>query len=368
MELVGVKQQKDLIIEIIHARINNVLLHGNFIQGPEVRELESRLEEYVGVKHCISCGNGTDALQLALMAHGIGAEDIVFTSAFSFFASAEAIAILGATPFFVDIKENTYNISPESLEKAIENNNRIGKKQAKAVIAVDLFGLPAEYDSLRSICKKHNLLLIEDAAQSFGGSYQKTKACGLADIACTSFFPAKPLGCYGDGGACFTNDDVIAEKIRSLCLHGKGSHKYDNIAIGMNSRLDTIQAAVLLEKIVLLEKEVHLRQKNFQFLYSTLNDKFTFQDELKGYQSALAQLTLRSQFQSREQILSTLGSHKIPHAIYYPKPLNNQLPLASCPSDFTPVAKKMSEEVFSIPCHAYLTEYELNKIASVLSQ
>ena len=288
MQFVDLAYQQQRIKNQLDTRIQAVLAHGNYIMGPEVKELEDKLAAYVGAKHAIGCASGTDALLLALMAYGVGPGDAVFTTPFTFIATAEVISLLGATPVFVDIDPQTFNLDPAKLELAIQalkqndqsiyplprSNSILDPRssplkrsapptsdlQPRGIIAVDLFGLPADYDTINSIAKSHGLLVIEDAAQSFGANYKGKKACALADIACTSFFPAKPLGCYGDGGMCFTDDDTLAEVIKSLRVHGKGGHKYDNVRIGINGRLDTLQAAILLAKFEIFPEEVDTSQ------------------------------------------------------------------------------------------------------------
>ena len=256
MEFRDLKQQYQLHKKEIDAAMQSVLNNADFVNGSQVRLLEAELAGYVGVKHCITCANGTDALQLALMTWNIGSGDAVFVPDFTFFSSGEVVPLAGATPVFADIDEDTYNISPQSLEVAIEyvlNNTDL---KPRVIVAVDLFGQPADFSALRCIADKYNLLILEDAAQGFGGKIKEKKACGFGDIATTSFFPAKPLGCYGDGGALFTDNDEWADLLRSYCVHGKGKDKYDNVRIGMNSRLDTLQAAVLLEKLKFFDDEI----------------------------------------------------------------------------------------------------------------
>jgi dTDP-4-amino-4,6-dideoxygalactose transaminase len=272
MKFIDLSVQQKRIRDKIENNILMVLDHGQYIMGPEVRRIEEKLGEFVGAKHAVSCASGTDALLMALMAYNIGPGDAVFTTPFTFIATAEVISLLGATPVFVDIDPNTFNIDPEKLEQAIravKNGSTdfpLPKPATalplspKGVIAVDLFGLPADYDKINTIADQHGLFVIEDAAQSFGAEYNGRKTCNLADIACTSFFPAKPFGCYGDGGMCFTNDDELSEIMESLRVHGKGSYKYDNVRIGINGRLDTIQAAILLAKFDIFPEEIRLRQ------------------------------------------------------------------------------------------------------------
>ena len=253
MEFIDLKAQYAGLKVQIDAGIQGVLAHGKFIMGPEVEEFEQALHEYSGKKHIITCASGTEALQLVFMAYGIGTGDAVFCPDVTFIASVEPACMMGATPVFCDIIPDTYNLCPKSLEQQIQNVLKAGIHKPKAVVAVDFLGNPAEYTALKVICEKYGLLLIEDAAQSFGGSYQRHKCTSLGDIACTSFFPAKPLGCYGDGGAVFTDSDEIAEICRSLRVHGKGESKYDNVRVGLNSRLDTLQAAILLPKLKALQ-------------------------------------------------------------------------------------------------------------------
>ena len=249
MDFIDLKAQQVRIQSEISKRIQAVLKSGQYIMGPEVYELEKNISEFVDAKHCISCSSGTDALLMSLMALDVGPGDAVFTSPFTFVATAEVIQLLGATPVFVDIEEKTFNFSPEKLEKEIKTIKREGRLNPKVIIPVDLFGLPANYIELEPMSKKHDMFLLEDAAQSFGGSIEKKMACSFGDLAATSFFPAKPLGCYGDGGAIFTDSDHFAQKLNSIRIHGKGDDKYDNVRTGINGRLDTLQAAILLEKL-----------------------------------------------------------------------------------------------------------------------
>ena len=256
MKFRDLTQQYQLHKKEIDDAIQMVLANASFINGSQVTKLERELEKYVGVKHCITCANGTDALQLALMTWGVGEGDAVFVPDFTFFSSGEVVPLSGATVVFVDIDADTYNIDPQSLETAVEYVLQETDLRPRIVIAVDLFGQPAEYDRIKQIADKYNLLVLEDGAQGFGGKIEEKNACSFGDISTTSFFPAKPLGCYGDGGAVFTDNDEWAELLRSYCVHGKGKDKYDNVRIGMNSRLDTLQAAVLLEKLKFFDEEV----------------------------------------------------------------------------------------------------------------
>lgn len=339
----------------IDARIKTVLDHGHYIMGPEVQELEDELAKYVGVKHAITCGNGTDALTLAMMVLDIKPGDAVFCPTFTFFATAEVIAFEGATPVFVDSDEATFNICPIDLEKRIQATITEGKLIPKAIIAVDLFGLPANYPEIQKIANKYNLKLVEDAAQGFGGSIDGKRAGSFGDIATTSFFPAKPLGCYGDGGAIFTNNDEYAELLKSYRVHGKGKDKYDNIRIGMNSRLDTIQAAILLEKLVEFPTELVNRNKAADNYEKTLSDKYQTPQVPTGYVSSWAQYTLVSA--NRDADMLAYRERAIPTMIYYGTCMHLQTAfnhLGYKLGDFA-VAEKLSKSVFSLPMHGYIT-------------
>ena len=355
------------IKDSIEARINKVISHGQFIMGPEVRELEESLTHYLNGTQCVTCGNGTDALQLALIALGIGEGDIVFTTAFSFFATAEVIASVGASPYFVDIDEATFNISADQLELAIAECATSTSGTPKALIVVDIFGLPADYERLQSLCNANNLRLIADGAQSFGAQIAHRKAGSFGDIATTSFFPAKPLGCYGDGGAVFSKDNELLEIVRSLRIHGKGKDKYDNIRIGMNSRLDTIQAAVLLEKLPHLAQQIQQRDQIITRYKRHLSDKFRFQHAPEGYVSAHAQCSLMCKAQNRSTVLERLQQAQIPYQIYYPTPLNKLPPMQKYPAGDCSVTEKVCRSVFSIPCHSVLNDTQIDNIIQVLS-
>lgn len=355
MQFIDLKKQYRQIEEKINARIQTVLNHGAYIMGPEVFELEEQLAGYVGVKHCISCANGTDALQLALMARGIGPGDSVFTTPFTFFATAEAIAIVGATPVFVDIDEATYNICPKKLEAAISSYTDTNTTP-KAIIAVDLFGQPANYQEIERIAKENSLYLIEDGAQGFGGEINGRKACSFGDVATTSFFPAKPLGCYGDGGALFTNSDELAETLASLRVHGKGQDKYDNVRLGLNSRLDTLQAAILLEKFAIFPEEVNLRNEVADTYSQALADNFVVPVVKEGFVSSWAQYTVRHKSLPRDEVMEKAKEVGVPTAVYYAASLHQQTAFKylNIPNESFPVSDKVQEEVFSLPMHPYL--------------
>lgn len=368
MQFIDLQAQYRSIEDKINTRIKNVLEHGKYIMGPEVSELEEKLADYTGTKHCISCANGTDALQLALMAKGIGPGDAVFTTPFTFFATAEVIALAGATPVFVDIDPQTYNISPSCLEKEINRVKNEGKYQPKTIIAVDLFGLPADYPAIEAISNKHNLYLIEDGAQGFGGEINSRRACSFGDVATTSFFPAKPLGCYGDGGALFTNDDELADIFRSLRVHGKGIDKYDNVRVGLNSRLDTLQAAMLLEKLAIFPTEVKLRNQAAREYTSQLGEKFITPHVPAGFRSSWAQYTLRPKGSSNRDIYQKkLKNASIPTAVYYGKSLHLQSALANCcEAKDVEISEEYESQVFSLPMHPYMRDEDINNVVSAL--
>lgn len=338
----------------IDKRIQNVLDHGQYIMGPEVQELEGKLAEYVGVKHVITCANGTDALTLAMMVLEIKEGDAIFCPTFTFFATAEVIAYEGATPVFVDSDETTFNICPVDLEKRIQATIVEGKLIPKAIIAVDLFGLPANYLELQKIADKYDIKLVEDAAQGFGGEINGKRAGSFGDIATTSFFPAKPLGCYGDGGAIFTNDDEYAELLRSYRVHGKGKDKYDNVRIGMNSRLDTIQAAILLEKLAEFPIELINRNKIAEKYETTLSSKVKTPKVPEDYLSSWAQYTVVSE--DRDADIAKYKAQGVPTMVYYGTCMHQQTAFEMLDyqeGDF-PVAEKLARSVFSLPMHSYM--------------
>lgn len=376
MEFIDLKQQYERLKPMIHERINRVLEHGKFIMGPEVGELEKNLAAFVGTQYCVSCANGTDALLLSLMAHKVGPGDAVFTTPFTFIATAEVVCLLGATPVFVDIDAETYNIDPGKLELTIANIQQ-GKKtldgkqntlKPKGIIAVDVFGLPADYNAINRIARQHGLFVLEDAAQSLGGSYRGKRVGNLTDIAATSFFPAKPLGGYGDGGAIFTDDEALTNNLRSLREHGKGSHKYDNVRIGINGRLDTLQAAILLSKLEVFESEIKMRQDVAGRYSSALKEFIQIPFIPDGLASAWAQYSVVTDH--REAYINTLKEKSIPTAIYYPRPLHLQMAFAHLgyqKGEF-PVAERLSERIFSLPMHPYLDSAEQDKIIEAVRQ
>jgi dTDP-4-amino-4,6-dideoxygalactose transaminase len=363
MQFIDLAAQYQHLKTRIDKRIQNVLDHGQYIMGPEVQELEEKLAEYVGVKHAITCANGTDALTLAMMVLDIKEGDAVFCPTFTFFATAETIAFQKATPVFVDSDEATFNICPIDLEKRIQATITEGKLHPKAIVAVDLFGLPANYPELERIAEKYNLKLIEDAAQGFGGSItdqqgNKRIAGSFGDIATTSFFPAKPLGCYGDGGAVFTNNDEYAELLKSLRVHGKGSDKYDNVRIGVNSRLDTIQAAILLEKLAEFPTELINRNIVAAHYEKNLSSIYKKPQVPEGYVSSWAQYTLVSD--NRDAEMEIYNAQGIPTMIYYGTCMHQQTAfsdLGDQQNNFS-IAEKLAKSVFSLPMHPYFKQSE----------
>ena len=368
MKFVDLERQYQVLEHEIRGRIDAVMNHGRFIMGPEVGEVEERLSEFCGVRHTIGVANGTDAISLALMALEIGPGDAVFVPTFTFFATAEAVSLIGATPVFVDIDETTYNIDPAGVDAAIRAIAEAGELTPRAIIAVDLFGLPANYTELVKVAARHSVFLIEDAAQGLGGALHGKRSCSFGDVATTSFFPAKPLGCFGDGGAVFTSDDELADRLRSLRVHGQGRHKYDNVMIGMNSRLDTIQAAVLLAKLTIFDSELEARQSNADALGARLGPGFITPSVAGGYRSAWAQYSLRPATEDRDAVLARLGARDIPTAIYYAQPLHLAAAYKSLGygvGDF-PVSERVAGDVFSVPVHPYLDDNDLDRIAEAL--
>lgn len=371
MEFRALNTQYKKLKTQIDAAVLQVMASGKFIHGPEVTELERQLASYVGVEYSISCANGTDALSLVLTAWGIGEGDAVFVPDFTFFATAEVVASTGATPVFVDVDSNTFNMSPSSLLTAIEHVIAEGILTPKVIIPVDLFGLPADYDAIESIAATCRLKVLEDGAQGFGGIYRKRTACSFGSAATTSFFPAKPLGCYGDGGAIFTSDEKLKETLQSLRVHGKGSDKYDNVRIGVNSRLDTIQAAILLEKLKAFQ-DYELNEVNRAALtYNTQLegiDGIDIPEIPEGYVSSWAQYTIRVRDSHiRETLMKVMKREGIPSMIYYPKPLHRQSAFTGKTQYVpTPVTERLCETVLSLPMHPYLEDTEIVKICEAV--
>ncbi len=359
MEFIDLKAQQARIKDRVDAGIQRVLAHGKYILGPEVAELEERLAAYTGAQYCITCANGTDALQIAQMALGIGSGDEVITPGFTYIATAETVALLGATPVYVDVDPHTYNLDPAKLEAAIT-------PRTKAIIPVSLYGQCADYDVINAIASKHGIPVIEDAAQSFGATYKGRKSCNLTTIACASFFPSKPLGCYGDGGAIFTSDAGLAKVLRQIARHGQ-DRRYHHIRIGVNSRLDTLQAAILLPKLDLLDEELVLRQK-VAAAYSQAIAKLGFATipTIESFnQSAWAQYTVL--LDNRNAIQSFLNENGIPTAVHYPIPLNLQ-PAVENLDIVLPIGDRLAERVLSLPMHPYMDDHTIRTVVQALSE
>ncbi|MED5476176.1 MAG: DegT/DnrJ/EryC1/StrS family aminotransferase [Candidatus Neomarinimicrobiota bacterium] len=368
MEFLELKTQQKRIRKPLEKRINKILDHGAYIMGPEVFELENKLADYCGVKHAISCSSGTDALLIPLMAWGIGPGDAIFTTPFTYVATAEVIAILGATPIFVDVYESTYNIDCEKLEIEINKVIKEGKLTPKAIIPVDLFGLPARYRLIDKIAKKYNLKIIEDAAQSFGGSIRDKRVGTFGDIAATSFYPAKPLGCYGDGGAIFTNDDSLAEECKAIRIHGTKADRYNSESIGLNGRFDSIQAAVVLEKLTIFDDELEKRNIINANYRKYLNNA---QYHPQGYQSAhaLFSITMGSK-NKRDELIKKLTLKNIPTVIYYKLPIHmmKAFDYLGYKDNDLPISKKLSQTIVSLPMHPYLASEDINKIIETIKR
>jgi dTDP-4-amino-4,6-dideoxygalactose transaminase len=380
---IDLKAQYALIKDTVRANMDRVLEHGAYIMGPEIQELEQRLGEYIGSRYALGCSSGSDALLMALMALDIGPGDAVFTSPFTFFATAEEIAMVGATPVFVDIDPVTFNMNPDCLEKAIAaleardaSMHPLPKGYEsltpKAVIPVDLFGLAADYDRIEPLCRAHGLRIIEDAAQAFGAGYKgrSVRASGFGDIGCTSFFPAKPLGCYGDGGMCFTNDEELREKLTSIRVHGMGTDRYDNVRIGINGRLDSLQAAVLLAKFELFPDEVAARNRVARRYGERIKGNVVTPTVPEGYSSVWAQYSVLARDAAhREALRAHLGEQGIPTAVYYPIPLHLQTAFARLgyTRGSLPVSEDAGERIFSLPMHPYLDRATQEMIAAAIN-
>ena len=369
MQFIDLAKQQSFIKAGLDKRIQEVLAHGKYIMGPEIKELETELAKYVGVKHCVSCSSGTDALLMPLMAWGVGPGDAVFTTPFTFIATAEVIQLLGATPVFVDIDPQTYNISPALLDKAIQEVIEADILNPSVIIPVDLFGLPADHAAIEAIGQKYGIKIMEDGAQGFGGVLNGRVACSFGDCGTTSFFPAKPLGCYGDGGAIFTNDDDLYAKLVSIRVHGQGEDKYNNVRIGINGRMDTFQAAVVLEKFALFPNEVVLRNEVANRYNALLKGVVITPTVPEGFTSSWAQYSVLAKDGAERQVLQgKLKDAGIPTAVYYPKPLHQQTAFAQLgyqDGDF-PVSEEMSQRIFSLPMYPYLPNEDMDQIVASL--
>ncbi len=368
MQFIDLVAQQARIKDKIDARIQTVLSHGKYILGPEVTELEEQLSAFCGAKHTITCANGTDALMLALMALEVRAGDAVFVPAFTFAATAEVVPCLGAVPIMVDCAADTFNMDPESLKRSISHARELGLNP-KIVIPVDLFGLPADYSAIEPIAQRENLQIIADSAQGFGARIGNQVTGTFGQITTTSFFPAKPLGCYGDGGAIFTDDSRLAELMISYRFHGKGDYKYDNVRIGMNSRLDTLQAAILIEKLAIYQEEIEARQRVAARYSDALKDRWSVPTIPGRVLSVWAQYTLKANDEAeRDDAMSRLKDAGIPSVVYYPLPLHKQTAYQTFPTDPNglPVSENLSNRVFSLPMHPYLPESEQDQVIDVL--
>jgi UDP-2-acetamido-2-deoxy-ribo-hexuluronate aminotransferase len=357
IEFIDLKTQQSRIKDQIDAAIQRVLAHGQYILGPEVAELEEKLAAYTGARHCITVANGTDALQIAQMALGIGPGDEVITPGFTYIATAETVALLGAKPVYVDIDPRTYNLDPALLEAAIT-------PRTKAIVPVSLYGQCADFDAINAIAARHGIPVIEDAAQSFGATYKGRKSCNLSTIACASFFPSKPLGCYGDGGAIFTNDDELAKVMRQIARHGQ-DRRYHHVRVGVNSRLDTLQAAIMLPKLAILDWEIDARQKVANLYAELLRQPNIILPEVEMHNvSAWAQYTI--QLGNRQQMQQKLQTAGIPTAVHYPIPLNRQ-PAVADPNICLSIGDYAAERVLSLPMHPYLSSDAQLRIGEYLS-
>lgn len=370
MNFTDLQKQYTALKNEIDRSIQTVLDRADFIMGEEVKALEENLAEYAGTKYCVTCGNGTDALLLALMAYDIKAGDAVFVPTFTFYATAEAVSACGATPVFVDIDRNTFNISPEDLEAAIKETIKAGQFNPRAIIAVDLFGLP--YDpGINDLSIKYNLLVVEDGAQGFGGSIKGKTACSFGDISTSSFFPTKPLGCYGDGGAVFTDEQNVKEYIESLRVHGKGADKYDNVRVGMNSRLDTVQAAILLVKLkAFKDYELNARSQAAAAYNEMLKDSVEVPFVPDGYTSSYAQYSvlLKSERQ-RDKVQNALKENGIPTMVYYKKSMHQQTVFRNNPSIYRKFsnAETVSQRILNLPMDAYLERSAIAEISKIIT-
>ena len=372
MQFRDLKAQYKVLKDEMDQAILDVVASSAYVMGPKVKEMEQAFADYVGVKHCIACASGTDALLLALKAWDVKAGDAVFVPSFTFFASAEVVAMQGATPVFVDVDQDTFNMDIRDLLLKIERTVKLGRLKPKAIIAVDLFGLPADFKLIRQIAQRYGLYLLEDAAQGFGGRIGDQKACTFGDIAATSFFPAKPVGCYGDGGAVFTNNDEWAELMDSYHLHGKGSDRYDNVRIGLNSRLDSIQAAILLVKLKAFRDHELVDVNRVAERYTEKLKAVVKTPEIpKGFYSSWAQYTIKvADKEVRAKLQEALKAQDIPTAIYYPIPMHRQTAFSALDpkENCCPVADRLADTVLSLPIHPYLSEEDQDKICSVLIQ
>ncbi len=366
MQFIDLGAQRERIGDRLTSAISKVVAEGRYILGPQVTEFEQQLAAYVGARHCIACANGTDALLLPLLASGIGPGDAVFVPSFTFAATAEVVALAKAEPVFVDVEPETYNMDVASLEAAIAMIKSQGRLTPRAIIPVDLFGQAADYEAIERIAARDNLMVIEDAAQAIGGSVDCRMCGSFGKVASTSFYPAKPLGCYGDGGAMFTNDEAFAERLRSFAFHGKGETQYDNIHVGLNSRLDTIQAAILLEKLTILEEEMEARRLVGQRYADGLGDVVKAARVAEGSRSAWAQYAIETP--RRDALKAHLQENGIPSVIYYVKPLHRHVAYRDFPvaPGGLPVSEALPETILCLPMHPYLSTEDQDRIISTI--
>ena len=366
MQFIDLAAQRARMGGRLERALSKVLSHDRYILGPELSEFESSIADFVGVKHAIGCANGTDALVIPLMAFGIGRGDAVFVPSFTFTATAEAAALTGATPVFVDISRESYNLDSDRLEEAVGDVKARGNLNAKAVIPVDLFGLPANYPAIESICRKHGLIVIEDAAQSIGGRSAAGFCGAFGDVAATSFYPAKPLGCYGDGGAMFTDNDDLMAKLRSIARHGVSGSNGENIHIGLNSRLDTFQAAILIEKLMIFDEELEARQKVADYYRENLRGHVRIPPTPDGMRSAWAQFAIETV--NRDGLKAKLSENDIPSAIHYVNPIHRQPAYANFPTGpgGMPVSERLSETILCLPMHPYLERSDQDRVIGTI--
>ncbi len=367
MQFIDLGAQQKRIRESLEINIRKVLDHGRYINGPEIKELEEKLASYAGVKYAVGVGSGTDSLLMILMGNDVGPGDAVFTPTFTFIATAEVVQLLGATPVFVDIDSDTFNMDVKKLKEAIKKVLEDGKLKPRGIIPVDIFGQPADYDEINQIAKNYGLFVLQDAAQSFGATYKDRKSCSLVEFAATSFFPAKPLGCYGDGGMIFTSEEAFYDKMISIREHGKGIDKYNNIRVGINGRMDTLQAAVLLSKFEIFNEEIQMRQEVAGKYNMSLKDVVKVPFVREKNISAWAQYSVLHN--ERERIINKLKNNGIPTAIYYPKPLHLQTAFSNLgySKGAFPVAEKVAGEIFSLPMHPYISQAEQGSIISLIN-
>lgn len=367
IQFIDLQAQQEAIRPLLNEALMKVLDHGHYIMGPEVQAFESDLSAFCGAKYVLSCANGTDALGLYLMAKNVGPGDAVFVPTFTFAATAEVVSWMGATPVFIDVLDDTYNIDPQSLEKGIEVAKKLGLKLS-GVIPVDLFGLPADYDKIQDIANQYDMWVMADAAQGFGGAYKDRKVGTLGNATTTSFFPAKPLGCYGDGGAVFTDDEETYSILKSLRVHGQGSDKYDNVRIGMNARLDTLQAAILIEKLKIFPQEIEARNRIAKAYTDALKDLVKTPCVPEGYTSVWAQYTLDLEGRDRAKIMQSMKEAGIPTMIYYVKPLHLQTAYKHYPraEETLEVSERLANNVMSLPMHPYLANKDQGVIVESL--